>query len=181
MEVKLKAGDSLNIPEGCKAIIKDNQIIIEQKIDRNFKDGDILKSKLTNNIVIFRFYIDKDKSTFKAYYNSSDSSNSDWNTFCFRYATEKEKQDFFDDLKAKGLRWNAEEKKVEKIRWRAGAEETYYFITSSVDVLKIDECCSARCNEQYSAGNYFRTKEQAEKAANRVKETLRKFHEEIGE
>jgi hypothetical protein len=27
MEVKLKAGDSLNIPEGCKAVIKDDVVV----------------------------------------------------------------------------------------------------------------------------------------------------------
>lgn len=32
MEITLKAGDSLNIPEGCKAIIEDDLItIIEEK------------------------------------------------------------------------------------------------------------------------------------------------------
>lgn len=30
-------------------------------------------------------------------------------------------------------------------------------------------------------GNYFKNKEQAEEAAKRVKETLRNYHEEIGE
>lgn len=37
------------------------------------------------------------------------------------------------------------------------------------------------CNEHYLARNYFRTIEQAEEAGERVKETLRKYHEEIGE
>lgn len=33
----------------------------------------------------------------------------------------------------------------------------------------------------YDALNYFRIKEQNEEAARRVRETLRKYHEEIGE
>lgn len=38
----------------------------------------------------------------------------------FRPATEEEKKMFHDALKEKGLRWNMEEKKVEKLpRWRA--------------------------------------------------------------
>lgn len=31
MEVKLKAGDSLNIPEGCKAVIKDDVVVFEKE------------------------------------------------------------------------------------------------------------------------------------------------------
>ena len=31
MEVKLKAGDSLNIPEGYKAIIKDGSVVFEKE------------------------------------------------------------------------------------------------------------------------------------------------------
>lgn len=84
-------------------------------------------------------------------------------------------------MKEQGLKWNAEEKRVEKIRWRAGVGEEYYFINSSLDVLKIEECWSILCGEHYLASNYFRTQEQAEEAAKRVKETLKKYHEEIGE
>lgn len=42
MEIKLNLGDKFKIPAGCKATIKDNQIVIEQ--GREFKDGDILIS-----------------------------------------------------------------------------------------------------------------------------------------
>ena len=34
---------------------------------------------------------------------------------------------------------------------------------------------------RYNFGNYFHTEEQTKEAARRVKETLRKYHEEIGE
>ena len=37
MEVILKAGDSLNIPEGCKAVIKDNVVVIEKEKKRKQK------------------------------------------------------------------------------------------------------------------------------------------------
>lgn len=32
MKVELQAGDKINIPTGCKAIIENNQIIIEEKL-----------------------------------------------------------------------------------------------------------------------------------------------------
>ena len=43
MEIKLSAGDAIQVPAGCKATIKENTIVIEKK--QEFKDGDILRSK----------------------------------------------------------------------------------------------------------------------------------------
>lgn len=84
-------------------------------------------------------------------------------------------------MKEKRLRWNTEEKKVEKIRWRADVGIKYYFVDSLLDVLHIKECRSSLCNKHYSASNYFIAKEQAEEAAKRIKEVLCNYHEEIGE
>ena len=84
-------------------------------------------------------------------------------------------------MKEKGLRWNAEEKRVEKIRWRAKKGEGYYFIDNSVRVPLHMENRDGVDNQLWNAYNYFHTKEQAKEAAKRVKETLRKYHEEIGE
>ena len=114
MEIKLSAGDKLNIPENCKATIKDNQIIIEEK-QEEFKEGDILIVRDTGLIVILKNYQNEDKTVFCSYYNSEDRLNFNWLACYFSHATEEEKQAFFDELKAKGLRWNAETKQVEKI------------------------------------------------------------------
>ena len=84
-------------------------------------------------------------------------------------------------MKAQGLRWNAEKKKVEKIRWRAKKGENYYFFDANLLVRSIDDTYSTFDNELWDAFNHFRKEEQAEEAAKRVKETLRKYHEEIGE
>ena len=118
MKIKLSAGDAIQVPAGCKATIKENEIIIEKK-RQDFKDGDILHSKKTKRVLIFKSYEDKLKYTFYTYYNNSDGGNSGWNIYYFRHATEEEKQAFFDDLRAKGLRWNAETKTMEKVRKRA--------------------------------------------------------------
>ena len=182
MEITLKAGDSLNIPEGCKAIIEDDLITIIEEKQEEFKEGDILHSINTNRMLIFKKYRENSKLLFSDYFNNARGSNSDdWFTNKFRLATEDEKQALFDKMKAQGLRWNAEEKKVEKIRWRADVGVKYYFVDSLLDVLYIKECWSSLCNKHYSARNYFRTEEQAEEAAKRIKEVLCNYHEEIGE
>ena len=188
MEITLKAGDSLNIPEGCKAVIKDDVVVSEK--EQEFKDGDILAHL---NYLYYRcpfIYKGTDKNGFHKYYIGLDVLNcitlpnctdARWGNGTLRHATEEEKQLLFDKMKEQDLRWNAEEKRVEKLLWRADAGEEYYFIDSSLKVMKIKECWSSLCNKHYSARNYFRTEEQAEEAAKRIKEVLFNYHEEIGE
>ena len=187
MELKLKAGDSLNIPDGCKAIIKGNVIVFEKEgQSKDFKRGDILVS-LYNEIILVDDYdfkgghlysfvhIDRFGDLCRGPYFMWNECH-DW-----RLATDEEKQILFDKMKEQGLRWNAEEKRVEKIRWRAKKGENYYFFDAKLVVRSIDEDYSAFDNEVWDAFNHFRKEEQAEEAAKRVKETLRKYHEEIGE
>ena len=177
MEVKLKCGDTITIPKGCKAIVKDGSVEIVKV--QEFKDGDVLHSVYADITLIFEKY--STYYSFTSHYSTLKVAGSDWAVKSFRHATEEEKAELFDKMKEQGLKWNAEEKQVEKIRWRAGIGEEFYFINSSLDVLKIEECWSTLCDELNSAGNYFRTKEQSEEAARRVRKALRQYHEEIGE
>ncbi|MBF1517372.1 hypothetical protein [Prevotella pallens] len=177
MKVELQCGDTIAIPDGCKAIVKDGSVVFEKE----FEDGDVLCSAYSGTMVIFKEKEKDGSRYFYSHYNTDRSSNKGWNSAAFRHATEEEKKQLFDKMKEQDLRWNAEEKRVEKLLWRADAGEEYYFINSSLKVIKIEECWSVLCSEHYSANNYFRTKEQAEEAAKRVKETLRNYHEEIGE
>ena len=203
MEITLKAGDSLQIPEGCKAVINDNVVVFEEEKKeeaktQEFKDGDVLTSLFDNKVVfIFREDESKQKYNENGYYVChiyvSDSAGyaievptKDSLSFCghkddVRLATNEEKQLLFDKMKEQGLRWNAEEKRVEKIRWRAKRCEYYYWIDVNLAIRNINDTYSSFDNKIWDAFNYFRTKEQAEEAAKRVKETLRKYHEEIGE
>ena len=175
MEVKLKAGDSLNIPEGCKAVIKDNVVVFEKE----FEEGDVLHS--IHNEVMLIFKKSTSDTRFSSHYDSIEAGGDIWNIECFRYATEEEKQLLFDKMKEQGLQWNAEKKRVEKIRWRAKKGGDYYFIDVDLTVKSIDDTYSTFDNILWDALNYFRTKEQAEEAAKRMKEALFKYHEEIGE
>lgn len=192
MEIKLQCGDTIAIPDGCKAIVKDGNVIFEKE-EQEFKDGDVLTSRFDNKIV-FIFKEDElkqkdNKNNYYVCYTADRVINVPTKGSLFfcglkkdaRHATEEEKRFLFAKMKEQDLRWNAEEKRVEKLLWRADAGEEYYFIDSSLKVMKIEECWSILCSEHYSASNYFHTKEQAEEAAKRIKETLRKYHEEIGE
>lgn len=199
MKVELQSGDRIAIPEGCKAQINGNEVVIEKEKKeeaktQEFKDGDVLTS-LFDNKVVFIFKEDelKQKDNRNDYYVCHtadyviDVPPKDSVFFCghkedVRHATNEEKQFLFDKMKEQGLRWNAKEKRVEKIRWRAKRGEYY----SLLDRLTFKVDCYTESFDEidtklYNSGNYFRTNEQAEEAARRVKETLRKYHEEIGE
>lgn len=199
MEIKLQCGDTITIPKGCKAVIKYGCVVFEKEEEvQDFKDGDILTS-LFDNKVVFIFKEDESKQK----YNKNDYyvchiyvsysagyvievPTKDSLSFCghkddVRLATEDEKQFLFDKMKEQGLLWNAEEKRVENIRWRAKRCEYYYWIDVNLAIRSIDDTYSTFDNELWDAFNHFRKEEQAKEAAKRVKETLRKYHEEIGE
>ena len=198
MKVELKCGDSITIPKGCKAIVKDGSVVFEKEEVQEFKDGDVLTS-LFDNKVVFIFKEDESKQKYNKndyyvchiYVSSSigytiEVPTKDSLSFCghkdeVRLATNKEKQFLFDKMKEQGLLWNAEEKRVEKIRWRAKRREEYYFMNTDLTTVKSSELDDDADTNRHAALNYFRTKEQTNEAARRVKETLRLYHEEIGE
>ena len=180
MEIKLQCGDTIAIPDGCKATIKDGSVVIEKEV-QEFENGDVLCSVYNGAIVIFKEKEKDGSRYFYSHYNTDRSSNKGWNSAAFRHATEEEKQLLFDKMKEQGLLWNAEKKRVEKIRWRAEYGCRYYLVTSCLKVGSDIDFRHTGEEERLEFGNYFRTKEQAEEAAKRVKETLRNYHEEIKE
>ena len=188
MKVELQCGDKIIIPKGCKAIVKDGSVIFE-KI-QEFKDGDVLACKDSLNITCPFIYKNTDEAGFHLFYiglncdgfiEKADSINSRWGDNTLRLATEEEKQLLFDKMGEQGLKWNAEEKRVEKIRWRAKKGEAYYRMGLRGEVFREIDVRTDTDNMFYDTLNYFRTEEQTREAAKRVKETLRKHHEEIGE
>lgn len=112
MEIKLSAGDKINIPENCTATtIAPNKGQKKQE----FKDGDILHSKTTDRVIIFKSYVNEFTDESNSHYNNRNEPNSGWGALNFRHATEEEKQKLFDELKAKGLQWNEETKTMQKL------------------------------------------------------------------
>lgn len=174
MEIKLNAGDKITIPENCKATIKDNQIIIEEQ--KEFKEGDILHSKITDIVVIFSHYTRDDKHIFGSYFDSINDPNTGWFTEKFRLATEEEKQRFFDELNKKGLRWNVETKTMKKIRKRAEKGREYLIVNRLGDVVKLVDEHSTFDDMNYNLGNYFLPEEieEAELAAKFIRAIFEK-------
>lgn len=174
MEIKLNAGDRINIPENCKATIEYNQIIIEEQKEEfkeEFKDGDILRSVQTGTIVIFKSYQTNLKDNFCSHYNNSNDSNFSWAPVAFRKTTEEEKQHFFNELKAKDLRWNAETKKMERIRKRVKKGGEYLFVTAVGSVRIVIDNYNSFNDTDFNSGNYYlpHEREQAEADAQKIR------------
>lgn len=182
MEIKFNAKDSVRIPDGCKAIIEDGMVIfVKEEKEQEFKNGDILCSVYNNTMVIFKEMHEDHSNRFYTHYNTNHSSNEKWNKDAFRLATEEEKRQLFDKMKEKGWQWNAEKKCVELNRWRAKKGKAYCRIGLGGGVFyEIDRRTNAD-NVFYDTLNYFHTEEQTREAIKRVRETLQKYHEEIGE
>lgn len=181
MEVILTCGDRINIPDGCTAKIKDGVITIEGK--PKFKDGDIFFNDgvigIYRNGGGDRIFYHCALMDVRLFFGENKPSYFGWDEDA-RLATDEEKERLFDALKLKCLHWNAEKKKIEKIRWRAEKEGFYFLITPSLKVVTVEENGHSIDDDIFSVYNYFRTQEQAEEAAELVKATLRKFHEDYG-
>ena len=189
MKVELQCGDTITIPNGCKAIVKDRSVVFEKE-EKEFKDGDVLVSVRNGHRYNAFIYESTSEMGSHFYYVGLDACNQIsistpqnhiWSNCELAHATEEEKQLLLDKMKEQGLRWNAEEKRVEKIRWRANIGERYYFLDRGLVEVDISECNDILDKKFWSTFNYFRTKEQAQEGAKRIKEALYKYHEEIGE
>lgn len=181
MEIVLKQGDRLPVPEGCKAVVEGNVVLIERE-GQEFKDGDIIAKNKAVAILKggFNNGMFRDYACLNFDGKVLISNDTEWSTnpAGWHIATEEERQLLFDKMAEQGLRWNAEEKRVEKIRWRANDKRAYYCIRDQGGIMVNYEAGFPADEDKWEFGNYFRTSEQAEKATKAVRETLKKFHEE---
>lgn len=152
MEIKLSAGDKLNIPENCKATIENNQIIIEEQ--KEFKDGEILSAIDSTIILVFKSY-HKNINVFCSYCNNTGWGNEGWNASKFRLATEEEKQKFFAELEAKGLHWNAETKTMERIRKRVKKGGEILIIAAQGGIITSYDDRDIIHDMLWNLGNYY--------------------------
>lgn len=189
MKVELQCGDTIAIPEGCKATIKDGSVVFEKV--QEFKDGDILV--IVGNRFRYCVFIYKNTNDdrFHSYYvgintegtlTISKSLLSRWgNGVLLDYATEEERQLLFDKMKEQGLKWNVEEKRVERIRNRVKFGHEYLFINSVGDVVKVPDYTDPNDDGRFHLGNYYLLEErkQAEKDAAAIRAIFEKRIKEI--
>ena len=180
MELKLNSGDIITIPDDCKAVIKDKIITVEKEV-QEFKDGDFVS---LNTIVGKFLIIYKSKRVgYGLYYHAAtyngycENRVVPYNNWCVyddaRIATEEEKQFLLDALHADGKDWDADNKQIVDYRWKPKIGETYYYIDCYIEVVDDHWSDDRLDNLVRNIGNCFKTKEEAQKYADKFIKILK--------
>lgn len=179
MELKLNSGDTITIPDGCKAVIKDKIITIEKEA-QEFKDGDFCTIKAHNGSWIFIYKSKKDDDM--VYHCSLLADGFRRPLFydrCVDYkgetrsSTEEEKQFLLDALHADGKDWDADKKQIVDYQCKPKIGDNYYYIDCFLDV--VDDIWSDDRMDAlvYTSRNCFKTKEKAQRYADKFSEILK--------
>lgn len=89
-------------------------------------------------------------------------------------ATTDEIRKLEEALAEKGKRWNPDKKCIEDLpNWRADVRGNYFYISSTCSIIEEIEGHCYTDEERYKIGNYFKTKEAAEKATEKIRETFK--------
>lgn len=182
------------IPEGMvlksvKSEIKDGVVVVipEYEEKPKYKDGDIL-ALLDGTIFIYNSDNSKiEDSCGNNYYLAISTYGFLFAKKGFRIesfwgyneeirglATEEEKQKLFDVLAKNGYKWNAETKELEKVLPRVPKGEKFFAFCGTLEVFQREEEYDLLSDGYYKAGNYFLTEEEAEKAAKKAKEAIKR-------
>ncbi len=169
------------VPEGCKAEIKQENgflVVTFEPEKWEPKDGDVVAFGNTPDSPSIGIFKMDNCDTFISYATICDCILSycepGWVKNNIRPATDSEKQRLFDALTKKGKRWNAEEKCIEDLpQWRSLYGENYYFIGSMLTVDCLTETGHSVDDKRYYAGNYFKTREAAEKVAIQIRDIFK--------
>ena len=95
-----------------------------------------------------------------------------------RPATEEEKELLIDKLTEVGKRWNPNTKQIEDVRWRAKEGGEYYYVITTSLVEQTFDRYSSIDDTLYKSGNYFKTREAAEKVAEQIREIFKNLNAE---
>ena len=165
---------TIELKEGQTARIIGRKIIIEEAFEP--KDGDFVRNE-DGDIIVFKSAGKDGRCYFHAtcdeaviYLPQNNESFYGFMKDIEGYATESEIQTLLDALDKKGLRWNAEEKRVEKKRWRAKMGGGYWRLSDRLTSAVSEESQHTIDNDRFKVGNYFQTKEEADAFAQKVRE-----------
>lgn len=165
---------TIELKEGQTARIIGGKIIIEEAFEP--KEGDFVRHE-DGDIIVFKsagkdgrcyFHAACDEAVLYLPQNKDDSYG--FMKDIEGYATESEIQTLLDALDKEGYRWNAEEKRVEKKRWRAKEGERYWFVDDSGSSDSVIDEHDFIDKGRFDSGNYFQTKEEADAFAPKVRE-----------
>ena len=172
--------------QNIRTNIKDGTIEVEVELNEKWvpKDGEICYIEACYEHIFIFNKLDDDVIAYVAFTpcakqlsdickiaivcNTDDIRN-------FRPATDFEKQLLFDALAKKGKMWDAQKKAVVDLpRWRAERDCRYYYIKNcDATIHPGDDNRFEVDNNLYESGNYFKTKEAAERVAEQIREIFK--------
>ena len=179
MELKLNSGDTITIPDDCKAVIKDKIITVEKAV-QEFNDGDFVASSDLGAKILMIYKSKKEWYHVNCHVSVCIGLRENYvsyNDCCVcddaRIATEEEKQFLLDALHADGKDWDADKKKIVDYRCKPKIGDNYYYIDCFLDI--VDDIWSGDRMDDlvYTSGNCFKTKEEAQKYADKFCEILK--------
>ena len=172
----------IDVPEGCRVVsveTTDEMVVVKfEKEEPRFKENDIVTCETEGLkwIAIFKEKIDEFSFRAKALYTIVITRN---NRCCYgemcSLATESEKQLLFDKLKEKCLMFDGKD----IVRWRANPNGKYFYLPGDGDTAETEDDMSNWDDGAYHIGNYFPTKELAEKFKKQYLELLNNFHKNL--
>ena len=209
MSTKFMSGDSINIPEGCKAVIEDGKVIFQPE----FKDADYVPKRGDIVVCTYQEPYSAYKETVTAICTGHRSEYGRYDCFVIyehggiikrnkgipvvrkhdeyqskiRLATDEEKEILFDKMKEQRLYWDAKNYNVFLERWRAENNGTYYFVNAKFEVETAYDKYSSKDDYLYNIGNYFCNEYDAKSIAmmlvettNKLKSILLQYHDKLG-
>lgn len=186
----------MQLPRGAKVSSTDvyyeaGRIVLEAQLEEwKPEDGEICLVQIRTDMSAIFIYNGEGKrrtSAYVALFNSfeygcwlslekGDHVCSDGNVDILRPATDYEKQLLFKCLAENNLRWNADARTLESIRWRAEKGDTYYYLIFSGDDYKVASAVDKDISDDWGrhmSGNYFKTEEAARITGNQILELLK--------
>lgn len=157
------------------------EYLYEEVMLFNPKKGDFCVDK--EGIIFIVGYVDKFAVSDMCFLDNN-VANVDSGMFIFnksecRYATKKEKQKLLNALKKAHYQYDKESKSIIPIKWRAKYGKRYFYIDTDFDICDSIDTYSGE-DLLFEVNNYFRTREDAEFVAQKLKEQLselNKFHQ----
>lgn len=169
--------------KGYIAHVDNGEIVVEVELKEKFepKDGDFLVSA-SGNVFIYSDKKTQYNNRYCCYCGKHYGNGTILTNFsdCWtekkgcRFATPEEKAGFLKRLESEAhLRWNAENKCLEDIRWRTEYGGEYFYVGFDYIVRNRIDKRQVSANENYRNNNYFRTFEAAQKVADQIKEIFK--------
>ena len=159
-------------------IIMDNYR--EIKLPEQWKDGDILvdNDNPTKFLVKSNAWTGPWENHFKAYLlvNPEHICESPIAIFCntdYHKADLEELRQFHELLHTHGKDWDDEKKQFVDLRWKPKDGEKYFFVSSDLSVEKAFNYGYEFDESNFRCGNCFRTYEEAEVMAEKIKKLLK--------